>query len=202
MKYEDPIAKAYRKMVSEAFSMGPKDKWENQEYDYFHSVGHGWDEKSRLGNIGLMKSTKGPFIHYRTVDHDSKLVLHHADFLREPAGHKLPFESEHQIDVGVYEDASLPKHYATEVAYNHFKDSSVPLRSSDDQHTGGHKMWKHLAKKALDDGYYVYHIDTKSNVLHPVSKDGLDFHHIAYYHYNEDKGHSNHLILSKTPIKL
>jgi hypothetical protein len=113
-------------------------------------------------------------IHYSTNDHSSKEIIHYSNIETHKPTAKLPFRHQEQTMVERIKDNRLPKEYATNFIYNHFKSSNLPLRSSDTQYRTGHNMWRKLAHKALDDGYRVYYHD--GSQLNKSNKVNVDKH--------------------------
>lgn len=90
----------------------------------------------------------GDSTHYYTLDHQNKTVAHYAKIKKDSNTFQFPVEEQHNVDKDK-SNTNLPKGFATEFIYNHFKNSELPLRSSDEQFHDGHFMWRRLVDKAL-----------------------------------------------------
>ncbi|MDD4242718.1 MAG: hypothetical protein PHG08_00260 [Bacilli bacterium] len=138
-----------------------------------------------------------PMISYHTNDHEKKETLHISEIVKKLPTRQLPFEHEEQIAAHKYPNEDLPKGYGTNVVYNHFKNSKLPLKSSDIQYQGGHKMWERLAHRAMDEGHHVYYHDSKE--LIKSTPETIDDHLQKYYgKYPENK--NKHMIISKKEL--
>ncbi len=135
---------------------------------------------------------------YHTNDHTSKETLHRSSIISHAPTKQLPFKHDEQTETYRENNNKLPKGYGTDFIYNHFQNSEHPLRSSDQQYSGGHKMWKKLAHKALDDGHKVYYHNGKE--LINSDKSNVDAHLNDYFgnNYNHE---NRHIILSKTNLQ-
>ena len=111
---------------------------------------------------------------YSTNDHTNKEVLHYSNIKCHNPTKSIPFEHEEQHTVERVKGDKLPKEYATNMIYDHFKKSNIPLKSSNVQYRTGHNMWRKLAHKALEDGHHVYYHD--GTTLHKSTKDNVDQH--------------------------
>lgn len=141
---------------------------------------------------------------YVTNDHKSKEALHQSIIKTDETLEKLPFpyQEQNQVDRVKSTDV-LPKDYAKDFIYDHFKESNLPLKSSDTQFLNGHNMWKKLAHKALNDGHHVYYYD--GTTLHKSTKDSVDKHLDSSFGKEERKNgkiispdyEARHMILSK-----
>lgn len=123
-------------------------------------------------SVALTKRVEGKNTTYSTNDNDKKEVLHYSNIKHNGPTESLPFENEEQHIVERVKGGKLPPEYATNMIYDHFKQSNIPLRSSDAQYRHGHNMWRKLTHKALSDGHHVYYHDGKT--LHKVTKQNID----------------------------
>jgi hypothetical protein len=143
---------------------------------------------------------------YVTNDHNKQKTIHVSNFNKNAPTSKIPFAHEEQLDVEKDKHSDLPRGYVTDMVYNHFKHSALPLRSSSTQSEDGHKMWRKLTKKALDDNHHVYYIDGKG--ITKSDSSNIDDHLDKYFNKDEDydmddpdKYSNRHMILSKTELK-
>ena len=135
---------------------------------------------------------------YTTNDHDNKETLHYSRIEHNDSTKDFPYEHDEQTQVDRVKDSSkIPKGHATDVTYDHFKQSKYPLRTSDTQFRKGHEMWHRLVDKALDDGHHVYHWDGKS--LHKTTQENKKDHLSDSFGQGDNYQHK-HMILSKTPL--
>lgn len=149
-------------------------------------------------NVKIHKHVDGDTIHYSTNDHAKRETLHRSVIHKRKATKLLSFDHEEQNEVDRIKDDSLPKNYATDFIYNHFKKSDVPLKSSNTQYTKGRDLWERLSKKALTDGHNVYYHD--GDKLHKSNADNIDYHLNSYF--GDTSEHENkHMILSKRPLE-
>jgi hypothetical protein len=111
---------------------------------------------------------------YHTNDNTKKETIHRSVIKTHAPTKKLKFEHQEQKEADRTPDDILPKEYVTNLIYDHFKKSEHPLRSSDSQYLHGHKMWRKLAHKALDDKHHVYYFDGK--MLHKSNNDNINSH--------------------------
>lgn len=157
--------------------------------------------KTLSHNISLHKLETPNKTEISTLDNDKKEAIHHAIFTNNKKSNNFPFDNQEQslIERKKNENSSdLPKGYATNITYDHFKGSKLPLRSSDNQTTAGHNMWKKLVHRSLKDNYHVYHWDGSN--LHKTTKENADKHLNTYF----NSGHefkNKHMILSKTELE-
>jgi hypothetical protein len=150
-------------------------------------------------NIEVKVNKTPTSIDYYTNNNDTNETLHMSSIKKHQPTQSLPFVHEEQTKVDRTKSDILPKGYATDFIYNHFKTSNIPLRSSDSQYTTGRDMWKRLVTKALTDGHHVYYHD--GSFLHKSTKDNIDSHLSSYFGGNKphDESFQNkHIILSKT----
>lgn len=158
---------------------------------------HSKDHKivdSLSDNIKIHTHIDGDNIHYNTNDHAKQETLHRSVISKKSATKELPFDHQEQNEVDRIKDDSLPKNYAADFIYNHFKHSHLPLKSSDTQYTKGRDLWVKLANRALADDYHVYYHDGKQ--LHKSTKDNIDKHLNSYFGPTTEF-ESKHMILSK-----
>ena len=208
MKYTDKIAQTYYDRLDEALYLkgestdNLRTKKEVRMRKYFTSMR---DPVSlNLGdNVSLHKTASNTETAYTTLDHNKKEAIHFSIFNKHDAGNRLPFAHETQDSVERTDHPSLPKGYATDIAYTHFLQSKHPLSSSDEQYIGGNNMWKRLAHRAFDDGHHVYLWDNLSKTLsHLDSKEkinnGLD-HYFGTKPRTMDFGH---MVLSKEKLDI
>lgn len=211
MKTEGDFMKTYKQITEMAMNIGdssftPMDNesFRKREYD------HNKDNKvhSKLGkDVSVHKHTiynrteidphRKKITYYHTLDHNKKECLHHSVIEHHMKSKSFPFNHEVQVTVGRHKDGNLPKGHATDVTYEHFHNSTLPLKSSDEQYRHGHNMWRRLAHKALKDGHRVYHWDGKS--LHKTTSDNIEEHLDSSF--GKDKKFKNrHMILSKDEL--
>ena len=146
-------------------------------------------------HVSVHKETTKTGIDYHTLDHKTGECIHQSIIHRS----NQPFDCEVQTSADKYEHKSLPKGYATDFVYGHFKTSDMPLRSDNTQSAAGHSMWKRLVDKALNDGHHVYYHDGKQ--LHKTTHQNKEQHLHSYFgdHYDEYHYH-RHMILSKKDL--
>lgn len=148
-------------------------------------------------HMGRDEETNNQMTVYHTNDHAKKETIHLSEIYRKPPTKQLPFEHEEQSAVHKYSGGGLPKGYATDITYKHFKESKYPLKSSDLQYEGGHKMWQKMSHKAMDEGHHVYYHNGKE--LIKSTPETLDKHLNDYYgKYPENT--KKHMIISKTEL--
>ena len=134
---------------------------------------------------------------YRTNDHSKKETIHRSIIFQNEPTTELPFKHEEQVEVDRKPDSGLPRGYARDVIYNHFKESNIPLKSSISQYIPGHKLWKDIAHRALNDGHHVYYHDGEK--LHKSTPKNIDKHLESYF--GDSSEHVNkHMILSKSEL--
>lgn len=139
-----------------------------------------------------------PAISYYTNNNKTKETLHKSVVVRHNPNKNLPFfHEENRIIERVKNTKDLPKGYATDFAYEHFKNSKFPLRSSDTQTKHGNSMWKKLTKRALDDNHHVYFHDGEK--LNKTNYGNLESHLNSYFD-SSDTHENKHMILSKTKL--
>ncbi len=208
--------KTFQQFIAEmALNIGDADEVYNQkpirQREFNKSKGHmAMEYNTGNENITVHKNTKTigdedeskQETSYHTNDNRTGETLHHATFVTHNPTTELPFHHDEQTAVNRQRSGDLPKGYATDFTYNHFKNSEHPLRSSDMQMTGGHEMWKRLAHKALNNGDHVYYHD--SNKLHKSTKQNVDSHLKNYFGWTNDADKadygSRHMILSKKEL--
>jgi hypothetical protein len=127
---------------------------------------------------------------YHTLDHDKQETLHYCSIKKTHS--PIPCE----VQTGVVKHGDLPKHHATNVIYDHFKQSNLPLKTDKTQSDSAHGMWKRLTKRALDDGHHVYYHDGKS--LTKLDHSNLNDHLDKYF--EDDIDSDKHIILSKDTL--
>lgn len=156
--------------------------------------------KTINAHISLHKSENNNKTEISTLNDKTKEALHHAIFLNHKKSNTFPFDHQEQslVERKQHEGSKdLQKGHATNITYEHFKNSKLPLRTSDNQTTAGHGMWRTLVHKALDDGHHVYHWDGAK--LHKTTKENANEHLNAYFNY----GHgfrNKHMILSNAEL--
>ena len=92
-------------------------------------------------DITVHKKIDGNTIQYNTNDHNTKETLHKSTIeLKEPTK-ELPFKHEEERTHDRVRNGNLPKHFVTNLIYNHFKESDYPLKTSDMQFNQGKNMW-------------------------------------------------------------
>jgi hypothetical protein len=197
------IGKSYSRLDNNLMSAGKP--FRQSEFD--HSKKHkviGYVGGSGSG-VKLHHQKTGETQQYSTNDHHTKETLHTAIISHHPADEHFPYDSESQGLVDrVKSNDRIPKGHATEVTYNHFKKSKLPLRSSSSQYSEGHKMWHRLVGRALDDGHHVYHWDGKK--LHKTTKENVLEHLKNSFGYDSGASHDvpyehRHMIISKHELK-
>lgn len=140
---------------------------------------------------------KKKITYYHTLDHSKKECLHHSIIEHHLETKQFPFNHEVQTVVGRSKNSNLPKGHATDVTYEHFHNSTLPFRSSNEQYRHGHNMWRKLAHKALKDGHHVYHWDGKK--LHKTNSENIENHLDSSF--GKDKKFANkHMIISKEEL--
>lgn len=148
-------------------------------------------------HINVHKKETPDSIEYHTNDNRNNETLHYSNVLKHKPNNKLNFYHHEQNQVLRKSSDDLPRHYSEDFIYNHFKNSNVPLKSSDTQFKKGHTMWRNLSHKALDDGYHVYYHD--GDRLNKSTKNNIDDHLNSYFGVSDD--HENkHMILSKKEL--
>jgi len=148
-------------------------------------------------NVSLHKKEDENSTHYATLNHDTKEILHHAIVKKNRPSEGIPFEHEEQTIVDrIKNQNDIPKGYATDVIYNHFRNSKFPLRSSGDQYLNGHKMWHRLVDMALEDGHGVYYYDENTKEHTPITKENKNEYLEKSFGDSDDFEHK-HIILRK-----
>ena len=135
---------------------------------------------------------------YYTNNHKTKENLHRAYYLlNEPSDQvKVPHIQQWKVDRNP-DTNKLPKGYATDFAYERFKEQEHPFVTSNYQYEAGHRLWRRLADKALSDNHNVYYHDGKK--LHKSDNKKIENHfHDSYG--NQAKHIHSKMIISKRPL--
>ncbi len=140
---------------------------------------------------------------YNVNDHNKKETIFQSRIVAHGSTKKLPFRHEEQTEIHKQTGSNLPRGFGRDHTYNHFKNSDLPLRSSDTQFHAGHKMWSDITHRALDDGHHVYFHN--GNRLIKSNKDNIDQHiKSSFGGYGDDfnlMGYQNkHMIISKKEL--
>jgi hypothetical protein len=163
----------------------------NQRKSMYNET-HNLLEHSRINtSVSVHRLSNDKVTEYHTLDHRNKESLHYCTIHKDSS----PINCEVQTGVSKAHSEQLPKHHATNVVYNHFKQSKLPLRSDKIQSNAGHKLWHRLVTRALGDGHHVYYHD--GNKLHKTNKDNVSHHLESYFGDEADSHPSKHMILSK-----
>ena len=175
---------------------------ENTRKTFYKHTKDDYVEKKIDKNITLhhnmISDRSGVRTNYHTNDNSKGETIHRAQFLTKQPTTELPFKHDEQIEVRKQQDnKDLPKGYAADIAYHHFETSKYPLKSSSEQTTGGHKLWKNLAHRALAEGHHVYfHDGEKLNKSTPANID----EHLRNYHGGGYEYGNKHIIISKEKL--
>jgi len=144
-------------------------------------------------DIHVHKSSYRNTTIYHTNDHKSRQTLHISEIKHNKPTKELPFEHIKQDRTERAKTDRLPKKYAQDFIYNHFKSQKHPLVSSESQFHAGHHMWRQLAHRALKDKKHVYYHDGEK--LHKSNASNID-HHLDSS-FGEGKGFEHkHMIIS------
>lgn len=137
---------------------------------------------------------------FNVNDHNTKQSLYRSVIYRNEKNSDIPFDNIEQAQVDRVKSTNvLPKNFATDFIYNHWKTQSLPLRSSDQQFTTGRDMWSRLIDKAHLDNKHVFYIDENKN-KHRVTRENKEDMMRKYFgiydvHLNRHMvlSHSEHL---------
>lgn len=146
-------------------------------------------------NVSLHKYVMPGETMYNTLDHENRTMVHQATFTNE----SNPIQCVVQTGVRNYRHPDLPNHHAEKVAYEHFLQSDLPLRSDSSQSTSARNMWSRMAKRALDDGHHVYYSDEDGS-LKELNSGNIDEHVNKYFGKDFRVHGKRHLILSKRSL--
>jgi hypothetical protein len=174
---------------------------ENKRKLAFIDTQHYPTHKDLGNNIHILKMSDGNNTQYVTVDKTNNEVIHQSTISKnsgDTTGVQMTYET--QNNVNRQEDNSkLPKGHATNVIYDHFLNSNVPLKSSDTQQEAGHKLWGRLLDKTLDDGHHAYFYNGRN--VTKITQETKEEYHKKYFG-NDFDANKKHLLISKTPIDI
>ena len=198
------------KMLREmARDIGSYSRFDNIKYrkDYYDATKNHPITKKLTPDITEHKKCSDNKVVLSTNDHKTGECLYNSSISTRDKDHS-PKRIE-QDSVQRAKDSRLPKGYATDKIYEHFKSQELPLKSSDEQMKSGNKMWHRLVHRALEDGHHVYHYDGSN--LHKTNKANVNAHLANYYGSDEkrtrfnptpkDNNYENkHMIISKKEL--
>ena len=187
--------KTYKQFIEMAVNVGDMSldlHTEKRQKAYFEHSKNLPIHASISPDVKLHKVETAGRVTYHTNDHKDSKTLHRADFENHKPTDVLPFPHQEQVSVERIHTDKLPKHYAETATYNHIKESNVPLISSTHQTPSGHKLWRGLAKRALDNNMHVYYHD--GSALHKSNIYNLDSHLSSYFDPGTNYDSSGNLI--------
>lgn len=189
--YKNQILEAYLSVEGGLSFYKMRPTYSKEQYDKAKSLPL---ERTITDGIDMVKETNQNGIEYHTIDHRTQKGIHRTAIVKNGIREiKIPHEELRVSDK--VEDAELPRNYATDVAYNHFKNSEFPLASSETHSRLGHQSFLRLANRAMDEGHYAYHV--KCGTYKELSREELS-PNIALGKGNEY--FSEHLLLSKSRL--
>lgn len=132
---------------------------------------------------------------FNVNDHNTKQSLYRSVIYRNKKNSDIPFNNIEQAQVDRVKSTNvLPKNFATDFVYDHWKTQPLPLRSSDQQFTTGRNMWSRLIDKAHLDNKHVFYVDENQN-KHPVTRENKE--DMMHNYFGKHDVHLNrHMVLS------
>lgn len=212
MKYNDVIAELYYNKRLDEMARYVKDEvnpLHNSANSRFYTANAAKLDpiETKLSDtVRMHKGVGDDETSYTTVDYKNPnfpQAIHSTIIQKHKAGDRLPFEHETQEVVEKVDHPDLPKLYATNLLYNHFLNSDVPLSSSNQQQMGGNKMWQHIAHRAFEDGHHVYLWNNLDNTLnHLDTKEKVDSGLNHYFSANQKRTTDfGHIIIAKNKLQ-
>lgn len=150
-------------------------------------------------NIKVHKHVNGDFTDFTVNNHDSHQALYNSTIVHNKPTPDIPFE---HIEQSLVDRAKshiiLPKNFATDFVYNHWKSQTLPLKSSNTQYHTGRDMWTRLIDIAHNDGKHVLFMDIDKSIT-SVTPENKSQMLTNYYGKSSDFG-KRHLIISHEKI--
>lgn len=145
-------------------------------------------------NIDLVKETSGDIVTYHTINRTTSEGIHTTKIVKNGLPNLDILHEELRVSDRLG-NTTLPKNYATDVVYDHFAESSLPMTSSESHSRLGHESFLRLANRAIDDNHHIYHF--KDGSFRELTKCDLT-PNIALG--KTGASHLEHLILSKNTL--
>lgn len=201
----DDVAQTYLDRRLNEMSMRTKQSpnWlvDSESRKKVYNYSKDWNLHSDLGNgiIVVKYSDQDGNTGYRTLDDTTGECIHRSILIKVngDSQFKFPYHYNDVVERSKHTE-KLPKNFVTDFTYNNFKESDIPLVTSRNQLPNGHKMWRRMVDKALNDGHYVYYAN-KYDPLVPVTHENKE-KYLNDYYGNDMDATKRHMVLSKTKL--